>query len=349
MFSKNQINTFKSKAFGKFKEQVNAMDHALLELSVKIKPDEDIMKESSSYAQKIAEILKVKSVYKIDRFFFAGSFGKRTNTIQSDVDCVYFINGHMPPFEEILREFYDICNAPSVKKSFNSFEINLNKKSINFEINGLEMDVVLATNFAMGYKKHRSKRHYQQMGVLEQIKLNPAENCYQYSSALAEATLFFMKSRVSFANEMARIAKYWFQSIGRDFHISGASTFIELVAVYAARKGRRGNRKNAPHLKAFIRFLEELMDFEKLDITFNSFSAIFKNHKLADYKLPRVIDPVNPYHNFAGYWCDKVDDIEALKRSAAFTMERIQQLVLNQRATDVEDLVKSLLYQPNRV
>ncbi|XP_037044768.1 uncharacterized protein LOC119080484 [Bradysia coprophila] len=340
MFSKNQINTFKSKAFHKFKQQVNAMNHALLELSVKIKPDEDIIRESSSYAQKIAEILKVKSVYKIDRFFFAGSFGKRTNTIQSDVDCVYFINGHLPPFEGILREFYDICNQASVKKSFNSFEINLNKKSINFEINGREM--VLATNFAMDFKKHRSKRHHQQMGVLEQIKLNPAKNCYQYSSALAESTLFFMKSRVSFANEMARISKCWFQAIGRDFHISGASTFIELVAVYAARK-------NMPYLKAFIRFLEELMNFEKLDVSFNSFRAISKDHKLANHALPRVIDPVNPYHNFAGYWCDKVDDIQALKRSAAFTMERIQQLVLDQRVTDNEDLVKSLLHQPNRV
>ncbi len=282
------------------------------------------------------------SSYKIDRFAFAGSFGKRTNVLQSDADCIYFINDHEPPFDEIIKEFYDICNHSAVRNSFESYNIEMNKNSINLEIDGLEMDVVLATNFVT-VKKKQSLAHIQQREALQRIKLNPEENCYKYSSAMAEATVNFMKHRVGFANEMARIAKYWFKSRGIDDtkHISGASTFIELVAVYAARKGRRRNRQHNPYLKAFIRFLQMLMNFKELDVSFNNRSALFMKHSFY-HKMPRVIDPVNPYQNFARYWSSHKDKTDELKNEAATTFRRLQNLVLNP-CTEI-DLIDALFH-----
>lgn len=63
------------------------------------------------------------------------------------------------------------------------------------------MDVVLATNFAKDLKKGQSLPHIQQKHALKMIQLNPADNCYKYSAALAEATIYFLKTRVGFANE----------------------------------------------------------------------------------------------------------------------------------------------------
>lgn len=218
----------------------------------------------------------------------------------------------------------------------------MNKSSIYFKLNDLEMDVVLATNFVKDLKKHQSVAHIQQKHVLKWIQMNPKENCYKYSAALAEASVYFMKTRVGFANEMARIAKYWFKS--HDFKdISGASTFIELLAVYSTRKGRRGKRKYNPYLKAFIRFLEKLIKFENLNIAFNRCNAMFKDHPIGDSALPRVIDPVKPYNNFVRYWCENNDEIQMLKSSAASTLGRLQHLIVHPSVNEV-DLIEFLFH-----
>ncbi len=271
--------------------------------------------------------MKKNSEHSIDRLLIAGSFGKRTNISQSDADCVVFINDQKPPFDQITKEFYEICNKPEVRNLFNSFSIKMNRNSINLKINGLEMDVVPATNFVKDLKKHQSLPHVQQREVLEYIKRNPTEYSYKFSSSLAEATVYFMKTRVGFANEIARIAKYWFKNLGNDLKdISGASTFIETVAVHAARKGRLGNRKHYPYLKAFMRFLEKLVNFETLDVSFKRCNPVFKQHPPGNSAIPRVIDPVNPYNNLAENWSGK--NIDTLKNCAAMTLARIQQMVL---------------------
>lgn len=260
--------------------------------------------------------------------------------MQSDVDCVYFINNHEPPFDEIIKEFYDICNTHEVKSLFDTFNVKMNKNSINFEINGLEMDVVVATNFVKKLNKHQSLVHVQQREALQRIKLNPTENCYKYSSALAEASVNFMKIRNGFANEMVRIAKYWFLQLDRDFkHISGASTFIELVAVHAASKRHVGKKKS--NFKAFVKFLDLMINFEKLDVSFETRSTMLKEHLMGDIALPRVIDPVNPYNNFARYWCENANEIEALKSSADLTLKRL--LILKSSTTE-EELINILFH-----
>lgn len=248
------------------------------------------------------------------------------------------INDQEPPFDGVIKEFYDICNKPEIKNSFKTFSVKMKKKSIKFEINGL--DVVLATNFDNKLEKCRSSHLVQQRKALQRIKSNPTENCYKYSSALAEASVHFMKARPGFANEMARIAKYWFQSLDRDFEISGASTFIELVAVYTASKRCIGKKPLNPYVKAFKKFLEFLINFEELDVSFGISVTELEKHL-----LPRVIDPVNPYNNFARYWSENRGEIDALKSSAALTLEQLRKLILNNNfsgsATD-EDLTEAI-------
>lgn len=272
------------------------------------------------------ETLQQKSSFKVDRIHFAGSFGKKTNVQNSDVDCVYFLNGKYPPFDDVLLECYNIC-----KSSLNHmFNIKLNKNSLNFVNKKFEMDVVFATNFVNDLKKNQSLPHIQQKYALERIREDPAKNGYKYSAALAEASVYFMKTRVGFANEMARICKWWFKNLVKSAKfdgISGANTFIELLAVYAARKGHRGKRKVIPHLRAYLRFLELIMKFETLNIAFSRCNPVFREHPPGENVIPRVIDPVNPYNNFTDYWSP--DAIEALKDCASATYQQLRSMIVN--------------------
>lgn len=186
------------------------------------------------------------------------------------------------------------------------------------------MDVVVATNFVTKCKQRRSLPHAQQKEALKRIKSDPAKYSYSYSSALAEASVLFMRDRDGFSNDMARIAKYWFHSLDREFkHISAASTFIELVAVYAASRKIMKSRRRSPYLRAFVIFLELLSIFDKLDVSF----GLCNGHSPIDNTLPRVIDPANPYNNFARYWCESRKDIDAIQDSSASTLQQILELI----------------------
>lgn len=252
----------------------------------------------------------------------AGSIGKKTNIVSSDMDCVLFLNDEEPPFDDIMNCFYEIF----VDSPFNEvFTIRKNKFAVQFKNDNFKLDLVPAPNFT-GNKKHID---LQQKIALERIMENPKVNCYVYSSALAEATVDFMERRVGFANDMARIAKFWFKSCSFDgIYISGASTFIELVAVFAARHGQRGPRKYNSYLKCFIRFLLMLIRFDELNVEFPMGNSVFREHlQFMDDQRPCVIDPVNPYNNLARNW--KSDAQDLIANYAEATFERLQDLVVH--------------------
>lgn len=181
---------------------------------------------------------------------------------------------------------------------FNKFNIRLQRKSITLVNNTIKVDMALATNFVK----------FQQKYALQAIQLNPIE-----------PSVFFLKNRSGFANEIVHIAKYWWKSVNQTHridHITDIGTFVELVALHASRKGRRKKRKFNPHLKAFIRFLETLMKFEKLV----------------------EIDP-----EMTWYWCENKDTIEVLRNCATTTYERLKDLILNPSGTSTEaDLIDKL-------
>lgn len=269
------------------------------------------------------EILQSKTNFKIGRTHFAGSVGKKTNVQSSDIDLICLINDKMPPYQDVKDDFYSILKNSSIKNDFN---IEKKKHSIQLTKENFKMDVVPGTNFVK-VNKRQSIANQQIENVLQRIKENPDENFYKFSASLAEATVQFMKTRVGFANEMARICKQWYKSVKpTEDYISGGSTFIELVAVFAARRGQRGNRKFNSYLKCYIRFLEFLINFEQLNVAFNRCNPVFKAH-LPSKSIPRVIDPVNPYNNYINNWSSEA--IQRLKQSATITYQQLQGLILN--------------------
>lgn len=278
-----------------------------------------------------------QTCYGIGRVSIAGSIGKKTNILLSDIDCVLFVNDEEPPFDDILELYYKtLCDSPF------SDDCNLykNRHVVKIRKSGFRMDLVPAPNFLK--TPNQKWILMQQLAALERIKRNPRENCYKYSSALAVSTVQFMKERDGFTNQMARIAKFWYKSLSFNEYISGASLFIELVAVYAAKNGYKGNRRYCPHLKAFIRFLLLLMRFDELDVIFEMDPQIFGKHlQHIDTELPRVIDPVNPYNNLVRNWNTKMR--AWIVKYAEETYERLRDLVVDEPDTiTMEHLIDDL-------
>lgn len=141
----------------------------------------------------------------------AGSTGKKTTIIDSDMDIVLFINDERPPFKDVLDDFENIL----IIKEDNSLKIRNIKAtpfSIHFKAMSFEFDFLPAANFTKGLQLDGDLLiDIQQEKVLEKIKEHPKENCYMYSNSLADAAIRFMKQQSGFVNEIVRIAKFWYE------------------------------------------------------------------------------------------------------------------------------------------
>lgn len=267
----------------------------------------------------------MESIYRINRVVPAGSVGKQTDIKGSDLDYVMFINNQEPPFVGILTDFQNILrNHPKIGQLY---QIKKTQHSLQFQGSGFKMDLVLAPNYKTGRKTQRK-------GTLERIRESPSKNAYRFSAALAETSVYFLNRQSFFVKDIARIAKFWYKSLNMPY-ISGASTFIELVAVDAARqRGSAQHRRNTRfngHLKVFLRFLKLLIDFEKLDLVFNL--GLFNDHEVIDKIPPRVIEPSNPYNNLVHNWSNELQSLIAQR--AQDTYNQFESWIVN--PTDIAE------------
>ncbi len=152
-------------------------------------------------------MLQTNSKFDIGRVCIAGSSGKKTTMINSDIDIVLFINGQLPPFERVLDDFENII---ATTDSYKIRSVRTTKYSIQFKAMDYEFDVLPAANLTEGLQGDGDELiDIQRHRVLTHIKKDPKKNCYMFSSSLAEAAIRFMKQQPGFANEMVRIAKFW--------------------------------------------------------------------------------------------------------------------------------------------
>lgn len=101
-------------------------------------------------------------------------------------------------------------------------------------------------------------------------------------------------------------------------YVSGAKSCIELIAVHAANQEEQ--LEQLSYIRCFKRFIKYVRNFDQLNIIFND-QFTKKQRKVVDKDRPRVIDPVNPYNNFASEWNPK--SIELVKYHANETKRRL--------------------------
>ncbi|XP_031640198.1 2'-5'-oligoadenylate synthase-like protein 2 [Contarinia nasturtii] len=306
------------------------MNKAFQKLAVDIIPADKYLKDANECANNIMKLLQAKSRFDIGHVQIAGSTGKKTTIMSSDMDCVLFINGdELPPFKHVLDDFDNIL---TMTNSYQIRDVRTTKYSIQFKAKNFDFDILPAVNFTEGLRGDGDRLiDIQQQKVLELIRRDPKKNGYMYSSSLADAATRWMKRQDGFVNEMVRIAKFWYKTLYFTEYVSGAKSCIELVAVHAAIKEQNMDRKS--YLRSFKRFIEYLRNFSNLNIHFekNEFD-VFDNSR------PRVVDPVNPYNNLAKNWDWK--SIQLVSAYANETDRRLQWLA-NVRAIRLDQLFES--------
>lgn len=155
----------------------------------------------------IFKLIQLKSKFKVGHVCIAGSTGKKTTIITSDIDCVLFINNELPLFEDVLDEWKDIL---TMTDSYQIRDVHTTKYSLQFKAFDFEFDILPAVNFTVGMQLDGDTLiNIQQQRVLAHIKKDPKKYSYPYSSSLADASNRFMERQNGFVNEMVRIAKFW--------------------------------------------------------------------------------------------------------------------------------------------
>lgn len=274
-----------------------------------------------SYCSQILELFQFqkKSQYKIGQICMAGSVGKKTTIMGSDMDCVLFINDEMPPFEDILDEFEDIL---TLSTSFNIRNVRKTRYSVQFSADEFDFDILPAPNMVkkeIGSDDDEDLVALQQARVLDVIKRNPEKYSYMYSGGLAFSAIRFMKQQDDFAHDMVRLAKFWYKSLYFPQYISGAKALIEMVAVFAAQKEKKFDSKS--HLRCLATILEQLLCFDNLNVVFEEELQKLASHNQIGNQRPRVIEPANPYNNLAQNWSKEIKAL--IQTYAAETRRRL--------------------------
>lgn len=217
-----------------------------------------------------------------------------------------------------MEDFSDIL---TISDSFKIRDVHVTNYSIQFKANDLDFDLLPAVNFSVNCHDaegdHLSDEQHRK--TLDYIKRDPIKFGYLYSGSLAKATVKFMKRQDGFVNEMVRLSKFWYKILYFDEYVSGAKSTIELIAVYTANKEL--NYGFVSYLRCFQQFIKYLTKFDELNIVFEK-EFKFQEHQVVDNSRPRIIDPVNPYNNFAKNWSEK--SIELIKGYANGTNARLE-------------------------
>ena len=152
-------------------------------------------------------------------------------------------------------------------------------------------------------------------------------------SELTHAGVDWMRKKSVYVSDIARLAKFWSQTVLYIGCGNGKSFFLELVAVSAAMEVE-GTRKD--HSQAFKRFLSYMVRMDQTRIVFIDFYSESEIPENLMQQTPLLLNPTNPFQNM--FECvDK--DYESVITSAA-------RVTLAELKSGCEDLVR-LFYPQN--
>lgn len=207
----------------------------------------------------------------------------------------------------MLNDFEDILLLANLPKKLGA--MRKTRFSIQFQYGGFDVDLLPAMDFVTTPTKDPASE--QAFFVLQRI-CEHKDKAYYYSSALAETQLAFMRKQSPFIHDLVRLCKLWNKSLLIDDYISGRSTLIELVAVYAGKKeeNRTCFQEKQSILSAFDTFLALMQNFGQIKVEFHDFDPLqpqrsidhypdFKSNDHLKRTTPFVIEPANPFNNLA--------------------------------------------------
>jgi len=275
---------------------MNKVDKDLQQFSEMLAPPEEYVNRCKMSAENLFRLLQSRSQYKADRCRVVGGLEKKTSTgLKVDADLVVFVNEDpgdiLKTKENILSDWYDIL---LLNTSLTEDQVKQSKFSLKFTYGGIDIDLLPAVNFSSDVSK-------QKRCVMEFIgkSEDSPEAASNASAELSEVALEFIKNKSKFCHDLARLAKFWSQTILFAEYVSGRSTMIETMAVKAAQDEEKKNANNRSYKAAFQAFFKMVMDMAKG----NGQLIFYDNYGPNDIpsniksKKPLLLDPTNPFNN----------------------------------------------------
>ena len=313
------------------------MDKKLTEFANSLVPNPDDLARGKAIFDRIVRALHKNKKYKIDRTKILGSVGKDTviNT-HLDFDCVVYLNRSHgePPLPGDIFDIFEECLTLAENidaKIHHSYSTPDKRVALQATIDGFDFDIVPAVNYSQDTEEQRSM-------AFEKIKslANPVRDGYRYSSSLSETQVDFVKLQSPFTHQLIRLAKYWMYSLLIKEYISGRSSLIELIAIYASQvEASTVGKESSPYVlstrplmtRAFKQFLTCMSNFHQLNIVFETTyyqqQECHLNKGLCTQR-PLVLDPSNPFNNFAFAIGKRPDLMQKIEMMAAESLRRLQ-------------------------
>lgn len=265
-------------------------------------PSESSLAKCNSVADSIFKMLQRSSLYKADRCKFVGGLGKKTSTAIIDADLVVFVNIEEPADiveakKKILSDWSNIIvlQTTGLRTSVAKNDIRITPHSLQFIFDGVDVDLLPAINFSPDVSVQKDR-------VMAYIKKSrdPVKTSSNVSAELTELAVKFLKSKSNFCHNIARLAKYWVQTIPFPDYISGKSSMMEMIGVKAALDEEQRSPQCPNYgiaFKAFLKMIEGLQAGDLLLI----FEDFYKHADIPENirsQKPLLLDPTNPYNNF---------------------------------------------------
>jgi len=295
----------------------------------------------------ILKLLVSHSKFPISSYIVGGGSetGKNTSTcLKADVDVTVFVTWSLNnakcsiaaalPFQKelILDDWWKIIFDFTEPDSWDD-PIRRTSNSLNFSYKGVMIDLLVAFQY---FPNQRNQRKYvmQMLRVVHGLWVNYPQRRdkmqklkKKFQSELTSDGVRWMKRKSTFVSDIARLAKFWSQSVLYIGCGSGKSFLVELIAVKSAIETESSSTSIDRFRTAFESFLEKMINLKSLSIVFEDLYKVSEVPSDILKEIPLVLNPVNQYQNVMEVAEESF--VEAMSGAAFVTMWKLQTNVPN--------------------
>jgi len=293
------------------------MEVQLQQLSEMLSPPSSYIDRCKNMSNRLFRIIQLHSKFDVDRCRVAGGLEKKTSTaLKVDCDLVVFVNiapgNILDTKKAVLDDWNDILLMNTAELT--EHDIHQTPFSLQFFFGSVPIDLLVAINFSSTNQRKLA---------LDYIKnsSNPTKVSSNMSSELTETSIEFMQSKSKFVHDVARLAKYWSQTVFYTEYVSGRSTIMEMVGVMAALE-EENNSPKPSYQSALKKFLNKIKNISTISLVSTEFYSSDQIPKSIANSIPLILDPTNPYNNLLDI--KKSDFIKLLMSCAGNTLEILQ-------------------------
>eukprot|EP00092_Neocalanus_flemingeri_P017319 GFUD01018732.1.p1 GENE.GFUD01018732.1~~GFUD01018732.1.p1 ORF type:complete len:479 (+),score=114.93 GFUD01018732.1:52-1488(+) len=319
-------------------------------MNEKLKSFCDYIKPPSSYSnqcdQVVAEIfhlLKTSSSFSVTHCVLGGGLPSAKNTstcLKADADMTVFVcwpismNSTWIPLKKelVLDDWWRILFQNTTPDHPDDI-IQRTANSLHFYYQGVWIDLLLGFQFHPDPARHRTcvlsilrVAHRVVQTKYREDEMTRLIKCL--GSELTGDGVRWMRSKSQFVMDIARLAKFWSQTVLYNGCGNGKSFFVELVAVSVAMEEEEGVEENTmlgqispKYCSAFERFLRTMMNMEKLRIIFLDVYCEKDILSSLLQQTPLLLNPVNPFQNM--FECIDTDYVNLVTCAAKVTLKKL--------------------------